>query len=109
MSMKLYVGNLSFQTSNEELERLFSQAGTVESAQITTTLGGNPRGFGFVEMASREEGAAAIAQFDGQKVDGRNLVVNESKPPLTRAAGVSFSGNKKQELESYSNSRATRW
>ena len=107
--MKLYVGNLPFQTSSEELERLFSQAGTVESAQVTTTLAGNSRGFGFVEMASREEGAAAIAQFDGQKVSGRNLIVNESKPPLTRAAGASFCGNKVQELESYSNSRATRW
>lgn len=109
MSMKLYVGNLPFQTSNEELERLFSQAGIVESARITTTLAGNSRGFGFVEMASREEGATAIAQFDGQKVAGRNLIVNESKPPLTRAAGASFNSNNKQELEAYSNSRATRW
>jgi cold-inducible RNA-binding protein len=107
--MKLYVGNLSFQTSNEELERLFSQSGTVESAQVITTLAGNSRGFGFVEMASRKEGAAAIAEFHGKKVNGRYLTVNESKSPLTRAAGASFSSNQARELESYSNNRATRW
>jgi RNA recognition motif-containing protein len=88
---------------------LFSQAGTVKSAQVTTTLAGNSRGFGFVVMSSRGEGAAAIAEFHGKKVSGRYLTVNESTPPLTRAAGASFSSVAKQEGESYSDSRATCW
>jgi len=63
--MKLYVGNLGYQISNDGLEQLFAQAGTIESARVATSIAGNPRGFGFVEMSSREEGAAAIAQFNG--------------------------------------------
>jgi RNA recognition motif-containing protein len=83
--MKLYVGNLAFQTSNEELQQLFAQAGTVESASVVADREtGRPRGFGFVEMASREEGQAAIARFNGQEVNGRNLIVNEAKPRESR-------------------------
>ena len=66
MSVKLYVGNLSFQTSSDDLQQLFSQAGTVESASVVEDREtGRSRGFGFVEMASSEEGQAAIQQFDG--------------------------------------------
>src|SRR5215211_6003487 len=66
MAMKLYVGNLSFNTSSEDLRELFSQAGTVESASVVEDRDtGRSRGFGFVEMATREEGEAAIAQFNG--------------------------------------------
>jgi RNA recognition motif-containing protein len=79
--MKLYVGNLSFQTSSEDLQELFSQAGTVESASVVEDREtGRSRGFGFVEMASREEGEAAIQQFNGKEVSGRNLTVNEARP-----------------------------
>ena len=81
MSMKLYVGNLSFQTSSEDLQELFGQAGTVESASVVEDREtGRSRGFGFVEMASDEEGKAAIEQFNGQEVNGRSLNVNEARP-----------------------------
>ena len=81
MSMKLYVGNLSFQTSSEDLQQLFSQAGTVESASVVEDREtGRSRGFGFVEMATNEEGQAAIQQFNGKEVNGRSLTVNEARP-----------------------------
>ena len=81
MSMKLYVGNLSFQTSSDDLQQLFAQAGTVESASVVEDRDtGRSRGFGFVEMSSKEEGEAAIAQFNGKELGGRNLNVNEAKP-----------------------------
>jgi len=88
MSMKLYVGNLSFQTSSEDLQQLFAQAGTVESASVVEDRDtGRSRGFGFVEMSSKEEGEAAIAQFNGKEVNGRALNVNEAKPRENRGGG----------------------
>ena len=81
MAMKLYVGNLSFQTTSEDLQQLFGQAGTVESAAVVEDRDtGRSRGFGFVEMASKEEGEKAIEQFNGTDVNGRNLTVNEARP-----------------------------
>ena len=81
MSMKLYVGNLSFQTSSHELEELFASIGPVESASVVEDREtGRSRGFGFVEMSSQEDGEKAIAQLDGQEVSGRQLKVNEAKP-----------------------------
>lgn len=81
MSMKLYVGNLAFQTSSNDLQELFAQAGTVESASVVEDRDtGRSRGFGFVEMSSKEEGEAAISQFHGKEFNGRNLTVNEARP-----------------------------
>jgi RNA recognition motif-containing protein len=88
MSMKLYVGNLSFQTSNSDLQELFAQHGTVESASVVEDRDtGRSRGFGFVEMASKEEGEAAIQQLNGKEVNGRALTVNEAKPREDRGGG----------------------
>ena len=85
MSMKLYVGNLAFETSSNDLQQLFAQAGTVESVSlIEDRETGRSRGFGFVEMQTKEEGAAAIQQFNGKDVAGRTLKVNEAKPRENR-------------------------
>ncbi|HZI19040.1 MAG TPA: RNA-binding protein [Pyrinomonadaceae bacterium] len=79
--MRLYVGNLSYRTTSEDLQELFSQAGTVTSANVVEDRdSGQSRGFGFVEMATKEEGEAAIAQFNGKEYGGRNLTVNEARP-----------------------------
>src|SRR5687768_3062181 len=79
--MKLYVGNLAFQTSSSDLQELFAQAGTVQSASVIEDRDtGRSRGFGFVEMASKEEGESAISQFNGKEFNGRNLTVNEARP-----------------------------
>lgn len=101
MSMKLYVGNLAFQTSSDDLQQLFSQAGTVESASVVEDREtGRSRGFGFVEMATKEEGEAAIAQFNGKEFGGRNLNVNEARPREDRGGrgggggGRGFGGNR---------------
>ncbi len=81
MAFKLYVGNLSFSTSNDDLQQLFAQVGTVESATVVEDRDtGRSRGFGFVEMASKEEGEKAIEQFNGSDLNGRNLTVNEARP-----------------------------
>ncbi len=88
MSIKIYVGNLSYQTSSDDLAELFSSVGQVESATVVEDREtGRSRGFGFVEMASREEGLAAIEQFNGQDYNGRNLTVNEARPREERGGG----------------------
>ena len=88
MSTKLYVGNLAFQTTSEELQDLFAQAGTVESASVVEDrMTGRSRGFAFVEMATKEEAASAIEQFNGKEVGGRALKVNEAKPRENRGGG----------------------
>ena len=79
--MKLYVGNLSYNTTESQLRDLFAQHGDVVSASLVTDREtGRPRGFGFVEFKSAEQGQAAINAFNGKNVDGRDLTVNEAKP-----------------------------
>lgn len=81
MGTKLYVGNLSFRTTSEDLQEYFGQAGTVTAANVITDRdSGFSRGFAFVEMSSDEEAASAVTMFNGQELDGRSLVVNEARP-----------------------------
>src|ERR1700751_5768974 len=81
MPSKLYVGNLAFSVSNDDLHELFSQAGEVQSATVVTDkFSGQSRGFGFVEMTSSEEATNAIRQFNDTELKGRNIKVNEAKP-----------------------------
>ena len=80
-SMNLYVGNLSFNTTESALEELFAEFGQVDSAKIITDrYTGQSRGFGFVEMSSRSEGEQAIAALNGKEFENRQLKVNEAKP-----------------------------
>jgi RNA recognition motif-containing protein len=88
MPTKLYVGNLSFRTTSDDLREAFSQAGTVESASVIEDREtGRSRGFGFIEMATPEDAAAAIEMFNGKDLGGRNLTVNEAKPKTDRGGG----------------------
>ena len=81
MSFKIYVGNLSFNTSNNDLNDMFAEFGTVQSSNVIEDREtGRSRGFGFVEMSSKEEGETAISQLNGKEIDGRELKVNEAKP-----------------------------
>jgi RNA recognition motif-containing protein len=86
MGTKLYVGSLSYDTTDDSLKQHFSQAGNVVSASVLVDrMSGRSRGFGFVEMATPEEAAKAIEMFNGQELDGRTIVVNEAKPMEPRA------------------------
>jgi len=81
MNKKLYVGSLSYDTTEDTLKDLFSQAGTVDSvAVIIDKISGRSKGFGFVEMSSEEEAKKAIEMFNGKELDGRNIIVNEARP-----------------------------
>ena len=88
MGSKLYVGNLSYDTTGSDLEQLLAQHGTVQSAEVIQDRDtGRSKGFGFVQMGSDDEARAAIAALDGQEHDGRNLTVNEAKPREDRGGG----------------------
>jgi len=81
MAKKLYIGSLSYNVNDDQLKEFFSQAGTVESANvIVDRMSGRSRGFGFVEMASDDEAKTAIETLNGQELDGRAIVVNEARP-----------------------------
>jgi cold-inducible RNA-binding protein len=88
MSTKLFVGNLSFNTTENDLQDAFAAHGTViEATMMTDRMSGRPRGFGFVTMGSPEEAEAAIQALNGAPLDGRNLTVNVAKPREERPAG----------------------
>ena len=88
MGSKLYVGNLSYNTTGSDLEQLCAAHGTVQSAEVIADREtGRSKGFGFVQMGSDEEAQAVIAALNGQEVDGRALTVNEAKPREDRPRG----------------------
>ncbi len=91
MAKRLYVGGLSYNTTESGLKDFFSQAGTVESANIITDkISGRSKGFGFVEMSTEEEAQAAIKTLNGKELDGRVLTVNEARPQEPRPARGGF-------------------
>jgi RNA recognition motif-containing protein len=91
MNLKLYVGNLPFGASEEDLRKLFSEAGAVQSVKIVTdSYSGRSRGFGFVEMTSQEEAQKAISLVNGKSLMDRTLIVSEAKPQKKR--GGEFRG-----------------
>jgi len=91
MSSKLYVGGLPYSTTSSELTDLFAVHGTVESVNvITDKFTGQSRGFGFVEMATKEEAQAAITALNSTELGGRTLTVNEAKPQAPRTGGGDF-------------------
>jgi RNA recognition motif-containing protein len=105
MGNKLYVGNLSFRVTSEDLQEHFATAGPVESANVVIDREtGRSRGFGFVEMASDDDANNAIAQFNGQEYDGRNMVVNEARP---REEGRGGGGGRSRG--SYGGGAGNRW
>jgi len=93
MGKKLYVGNLTYDTTDSALEQMFAAHGTVQSAQVIMDRDtGRSKGFGFVEMGSDQEAQAAIAALNGQQVGGRSLTVNEARPREDRGGGRSGGG-----------------
>lgn len=110
MEKRLYVGNLPYNTTKSQLEELFSQAGSVVDASIVEDRDtGRPKGFGFVEMASEADAAAAIEKFDGKDFGGRNLKVAEARPRPPRSdrgrggyGGGGYGGG-------YDGGRSSRW
>ena len=107
MPKKLYVGNLAYSVTNEDLKDLFSQSGTVESvAVISDKFSGQSKGFGFVEMADDSGAAAAIKTLDGSELKGRNIKVNEAKP---REGGGGGGGRGGDRDRSGGGGRGNRW
>lgn len=95
MAAKLYVGNLSFNTTEIDLREMFGKVGNVVSSTIIMDkMTDRSRGFGFVEMSSQEEANKAIAEFNGQEVDGRALTVNEAKPREDRPRDGGYGGGR---------------
>jgi cold-inducible RNA-binding protein len=115
MGTKLYVGNLSFRTTADELRDAFASVGNVESASVIEDRDtGRSRGFAFVEMATAEEAAAAIEQFNGKEFGGRNLTVNEAKPREDRGGrgggrGGYSGGGGGRDRDSDRSEREPRW
>lgn len=113
MATKLYVGNLSYQTTDQQLHELFTEAGNVSSAQVVTDrYTGQSRGFGFVEMSTEDDAQNAIATINGRSIGGRALVVNESRPkedrPRTGGGGPRGGGFRDREGGGFREDRGSR-
>ena len=97
MSTRLYVGNLSYNTTENQLQELFAEHGPVTSVDlIMDKFSGRPRGFGFVEMENKENAEAAIQALHGKNVDGRDLTVNEARPREEREGGGGGGGGRRE-------------
>src|SRR6185295_8720358 len=95
MGRRLYVGNLPYKTTDEDLNALFSQAGAVESVRVMRDMAtGRARGFAFVEMVSEADAQSAITQFHDRPFGGRTLTVNEARPMAPRPGGGGFGGDR---------------
>jgi cold-inducible RNA-binding protein len=110
--MKIYVGNLSFDSTNDEIAAEFGTYGKVESLAIPTdSMSGRPRGFAFVEMASKSEAEAAIAGLNGKTLKGRTIVVNEARPRADNRGGGAYGNRRSDDYGSggYGDSRQRRY
>jgi RNA recognition motif-containing protein len=102
MNTKLYVGNLSFNTTENDLQDAFAAHGVVVEANlITDRVSGRPRGFAFVTMASPEDAQKAIAALNGAEIDGRSLTVNEARPREERGSGENRGGGRRDFTRRY--------
>lgn len=98
MARKLYVGNFPYDTTSQDLQTLFADAGTVESVNVVTDMAtGRGRGFAFVEMASDEEAQAAIQQLNNHQLGGRALTVNEARPKTNSGGFGGGGGSRRSE------------
>lgn len=97
MTSKLYVGNLSYETTEKDLEELFAKySGSVESVKIITDMqSGRSRGFGFVEMSSNEDAQKAISELNGYRLHEREIIVNEARPKESRPRGGGGGGGRR--------------
>lgn len=97
MATKLYVGNLSYDTTEEQIKELISKSGSVESVSlITDKFSGRSKGFAFVEMESEEDAKKAISEANGTELDGRAIMVNEARPPRhNRSSGFGYGGDRR--------------
>ena len=93
MAKKLYVGNISYQTTEDDLNTIFSQAGNIESVKIINDqYSGRSKGFGFVEFSTQEEADKAVSMFNGYSLGDRKLIVNEARPQAPKRSGGGFGG-----------------
>ncbi|MDH4062801.1 MAG: RNA-binding protein [Acidobacteriota bacterium] len=100
MSLKLYVGNMPYETGEQDLQDLFSTAGTVERVSVMRDMAtGRARGFAFVEMASSEDAQNAIDKLNNYAMNGRNLTVNEARPKTPGGGGGGFDGGNRRRSE----------
>jgi RNA recognition motif-containing protein len=100
MSRKLYVGNLPYNTTEQDLQGLFAGAGNVDSINVVRDMAtGRARGFAFVEMGSDEEARQAISQLNDRDFGGRNLTVNEARPKTSSGGGFGGGGNSRRRSE----------
>ena len=110
MNRKLYVGNLAYETTETDLQTLFSQSGTVESVRVMRDMAtGRARGFAFVEMATEADAQAAIDQLHDKQFGGRTLTVNEARPQAPRSGGGGGFGNRGGGGDRGSRKREPRW